>query len=191
MNSDNQKELLRLLEADEDRTTKLIEGIVGSTYTIRGWGIALISALIGLTLQIQKWQIAALAIVVTCLIAFIDCYHSWLYGQLLRHAISVERVLELYYAALARGQEDPQAQEDFEVALLAHNFGRFQGIRAFRVRDVRYIRPRVVIGVLYSTLLIAAIVAGSITIVSKKIAAKKFECSSAPGATGVYICTEK
>jgi DNA-binding transcriptional LysR family regulator len=153
--------------------------------------MALISALIGLTFQIHKWQIAALAVVVTLLIAFIDCYHSWLYAQLLRHAISVEQVLGLYYVALARGEEDPQAQEDFEVALLAHSFGRFSGIRAFRLRDLRNTRPRVVIRVLYSTLLIAAIVAGGITVVTKRTAEKRFECSSVPGAQAVYVCKEK
>jgi len=86
MKETGQPELVRVLELDYEKTTKLIEGIVSSSFTIRGWGIALISALIGLTFQAQRWEIAGLAIVVTFLIAFVDGYHSWLYAKVLRHA---------------------------------------------------------------------------------------------------------
>jgi len=90
MKETGQPELVRVLELDYEKTTKLIEDIVSSSFTIRGWGIALISALIGFTFQAQLWEIAGTAIVVTLLIAFVDGYHSWLYARILRHAQNVE-----------------------------------------------------------------------------------------------------
>jgi hypothetical protein len=51
MNENTQKELVRVIELDYEKTTKEIKGIVSSSFTIRSWGIALISALIGFTLQ--------------------------------------------------------------------------------------------------------------------------------------------
>src|SRR5689334_10503466 len=116
MTDAEQKELVRVLEVDYEKTTKLTEGVVGSSFTIRGWGIALISALIGLTFQASRWEIAALAIVVTLLIALTDAYHSWLYGKILRHAQNIEHILALYYASLARGADDPRARREFEIA---------------------------------------------------------------------------
>jgi len=56
-----------------------------------------------------------------------DGYHSWLYAQLLRHAVTVERVLASYYDSLARGEDDPKVRENFEVAIYAHEFGRVCG----------------------------------------------------------------
>jgi hypothetical protein len=90
VNENTQKELVRVVELDYEKTTKQIESIVGSSFTIRGWGIALISALIGLTLQANHWGIAVLAVVVTLLIAFVDGYHSWLYAKVLQHANRIE-----------------------------------------------------------------------------------------------------
>jgi hypothetical protein len=191
MNPHNQKELVRLLEVDDDKTTKLIEGIVSSTYTIRGWGIALISALIGLTFQVQRWQVAGLAAIVTLLIAFMDGYHSWLYAQLVRHAVGVERVLASYYVALSRGEDDPKMREDFEVAIQAHDFGRFEGIHAFRLRDLRYARPRLVIATLYLTLLVAALVSGVVAVSTRKDTGQKFECSAISGSPNVFVCSKK
>jgi len=182
MKANEQSDLLKLLQVDNEETAKLIEGIVNTSFTIRGWGITLVSALIGLTFQAQQWQVACLAVVITFLIAFIDGYHSWLYAGLLRHAVSVEQVLATYYAALARGEDDPQAREDFEVALLAHRFGRFAGIGKFRLWDLRAARPRPVIAVLYLTLFVAAVTSGLIVGSSKKSAGEKFECSAVSGS---------
>jgi len=191
MKANEQSDLLKLLQVDNEETAKLIEGIVNTSFTIRGWGITLVSALIGLTFQAQQWQVACLAVVITFLIAFIDGYHSWLYAGLLRHAVSVEQVLATYYAALARGEDDPQAREDFEVALLAHRFGRFAGIGKFRLWDLRAARPRPVIAVLYLTLFVAAVTSGLIVGSSKKSAGEKFECSAVSGSPNLYICNKK
>lgn len=191
MNDTTKDELVRLLELDYEKTTKLIEGIVGSSFTIRGWGIALISALIGLTFQTQLWYIAAVAIIVTFLIAFVDAYHSWLYAKILKHAQNTEHVLSLYYAALARGEDDPQAHRDFEIAVMAHQFGRFSEMQRFRLGALKEARPRVVILLLYLTLLICALASGTLVFLSKKNPATKFECTAIPGSSNVFVCKPK
>ena len=182
---------MRLLELDYEHTTKLIEGIVSSSFTIRGWGIALISALIGLTFQAERWEIAALSVVVTFLIAFVDGYHSWLYAMVLRHAQNVERILALYYASLARGDDDPDARRDYEVAAQAHQFGRFAEVQKFRLCALCQARPRLVIVILYATLLICALVSGVLVVFSKENPPTKFEFTTVPGATNTYILKAK
>jgi hypothetical protein len=184
-------ELVRVLELDYEKTTKVIEGVVSSSFTIRGWGIALISALIGLTFQTQLWELAGLGIVVTLLIAFIDSYHSWLYAKLLRHATDVEHVLGLYYAALARGEDDPDAIRDFEVAALAHRFGRFAELQRFRLRALLDVRPRLIILILYVTLMICTIASGALVLFRQRSPAMKFECTAVPDARNIYVCQPK
>ena len=76
MNATEKHELVRLLELDYEKTTKLIEGFVSSGFTIRGWGVALMSALIGLSVQSHLWPVAAFAAILTILLALIDGYHS-------------------------------------------------------------------------------------------------------------------
>lgn len=187
-----QKEMLRVVELDYEKTIKLVEGIVATSFTIRGWGVALSSALSGWTFQTQFWQIAVLAVVVTLLIAFMDGYHSWLYAKTLQHAQALERVLGLYYAALARGEDDPAARREFEVAILAHQFGRFAEIqKKFGLRAFREARPRIILVVLYGTLLSCAIVSGTLVLLSKKPPSTKFECTAVPAAANVYVCQPK
>ena len=170
---------------------KLIEDILSSCFTIRGWGIALISALIGLTFQAQLWEIAALAIIATFLIAFVDGYHSWLYARILRHAQNVENVLGLYYASLARGDDDPDARRDYEVAIQAHHFGRFADVPRFQLSAMREARPRMIIVTLYVTLLACALVSGALVFHFNKNPTTKFECTAVPGAANVYVCKPK
>ncbi len=189
MKDDDKKELVRLLEVDYEKTTKLIEGFVGSSFTIRGWGIALASALIGLTFQAETWKIAALAVVVTLLVAFVDAYHSWLYSRALSHAQRTEKVLSLYYAALSRGEDDPDAMREFEVAILSHQFGRFSGMGKFHLKALREARPRVVIVSLYVTLLLCAITSG--ILVSRQRTTPKLDCTAVAGAPTVYVCKQK
>lgn len=190
MKDNERAELVRLLELDYEKTAKLIEGVVGTTFTIRGWGIALISALIGFTFQTQRWEIAVLAAVVTFLIAVMDGYHSWLYARLLQHAHNAERVLSLYYSALSRGEDDPAARREFEVAILAHRFGRFVEIQKFGFKSFREIRPRVVFFSLYGTLFASAALSFFIVRELKK-PASTFECKAVQGTSNVYICQSK
>jgi hypothetical protein len=192
MSNTEHKELIRVVELDYEKTTKLIEGIVGTSFTIRGWGIALISALIGFTFHTQYWQVAALALVVTLLIAFMDGYHSWLYAKTLQHTQNVERVLGLYYAALARGDDDPGARRDFEVAILAHQFGRFAEIqKQFGLKSLREARPRMILVTLYGTLLGCALVSGTLVFYSQRNPPAKFECTVVAGTKDVYVCRPK
>lgn len=192
MNKATQKELVRVLELDYEKTTKAIESILSSSFTIRGWGIALSSALIGLTFQAQHWEIAVLAVVVTLLVAFVDGYHSWLYAKVLQHANNIETIMRYYYAFLARGDVDEQARLDFLGKLLAHRFGRFTEIRkGFTLANLREARPRCVIVTLYATLLLCATVSGILTFSSTKHPAPTFGCTPVPGTTDVYVCKPK
>ena len=184
----DQRQLLRLLELDYEKTTKLIEGIVGSGFAIRGWVVALTSALIGLTFQTRLWQIAVLAGILVLLFALIDAYHSWLYAKAFDHAQKVEHVLGLYYAALARGGDDPNAREEFVVALLAHPFGRFSDIQQFRLRALVDARPRIVILMLYGTLLACAVGSAGLVYIRP---GEKLECTPIAGQTNAYLCGRK
>ncbi len=192
MTEESQKELVRVLELDYEKTTKEIDSVVSSSFTIRGWGITLSSALIGLTFQAQRWEIAVLAVVVTLLIAFVDGHHSWLYAKVLQHANNIERVMRYYYAFQARGDVDEQARMDFLGKLLAHRFGRFTEIqKGFKLSNLREARPRYVIVTLYATLLVCATVSGLLVVSSKKHPAPTFECNQIPGAAEVYVCKPK
>lgn len=184
----DRRELIRLLELDYEKTTKLIEGLVASSFSIRGWGVTLTSALIGLTFQTRLWPIAGLAVVLTILFGLIDSYHSWLYARTFDHAQKVERVLGLYYAELARGADDPKAREDFEVALLAHPFGRFAETEHFRLAAIREARPRPVLLVLYVTLLVCALGSGVLVYTTQTRSIQRLECTAEPGRANLYSC---
>jgi len=110
MDDNTRKEIVRELELDYEKTTKAIESVVSSSFTIRGWGMTLIAALIGLSFQNKLWPLSALAVVVILLLALVDGYHSWLYAKVLQHANNIETILRYYYAFLARGDVDPQAK---------------------------------------------------------------------------------
>jgi len=191
MTAEERRELLRLLELDYEKTTKLIEGFVSSGFTIRGWGVALTSALIGLTVQSRLWPIAAFAAIVTLLIALIDGYHSWLYARAFDHAQKIETALGLQYAALARGSDDPRAREDFEVALLAHPFGRFAEIERFHLGALRAARPRLVLVTLYTTLFVCAVGAGVLVASGYTQSDRKLECTAVANQPNAYMCIAK
>lgn len=192
MNEATQKELVRVLELDYEKTTKAIESIISSSFTIRGWGIALSSALIGFTFQAQHWEIAILAVLVTLLIAFVDGYHSWLYAKVLQHANHIETIMRYYYAFLARDDVDDQTRIDFLGKILAHRFGRFTEIhKGFTFSSLREARPRYVIVTLYATLLACAAVSGALAFSSKKHPAPTFGCTQVPGAADTYVCKPK
>jgi hypothetical protein len=189
MNDYAQNELVRVLELDYEKTISVIESTISSSFTIRGWGVTLISALIGLTFEARHWEIAVLACVVTLLVAFVDAYHSWVYAKVLQHANSIERVIRSYYAFLARGDVDKQAQTEFLVKIMAHRFGRFTEIRTgFSLSSLREARPRAVIPTLYGTLLMCAAASGGLAFSSEKHPTPTFGCVKVPGATDAYVC---
>ena len=125
-------------------------------------------------------------------IALIDGYHSWLYANIRKHAQNIERVLGLYYASLARGDDDPEAYRDFEVAIQAHQFGRFAEIqKRFSLGALWEARPRIILLGLYGTLVACALVTGALVFVSKKNPVAKFECTAVSGAANVFVCKPK
>jgi hypothetical protein len=156
------QELLRLLELDYASTAKLTEGLVGGGLTIRGWAITLTSALVGLAFQAHLRPLALLAVAVVLLFGLADAYHSWLYSRVMAHAESIENTMRTYYSSLARGDDDPVAEREFEIALLAHSFGRFAEARRFSLASLAEIRPKLVFVVMYLTLLVCALGAAAL-----------------------------
>jgi len=161
-------EQLRVLELDYEKTTKLIEGIVGSSFYHSRMGNYSHLCSAGFTFQARRWEIAALCRYCHHSLAFIDAYHSWLYAGVLRHAQRVEGVLSAYYAYLSRGDDDPAARRAYEVAIQSHQFEDSQKRKRFRLRALWYARPRKIIITLYLTLLLCAIASGVFVIFSDK-----------------------
>ena len=195
MDDNTRKEIVRELELDYEKTTKAIEGVVSSSFTIRGWGMTLIAALIGLSFQNKLWPLSALAVVVILLLALVDGYHSWLYAKVLQHANNIETILRYYYAFLARGDVDPQAKRDFEVKIESHRFGRYSEInQKFSLADLRDAPPRLVLVVLYGTLLACAVAAGILIYSSSKKAAASttnLDCTPVAAGANLYVCKPK
>jgi hypothetical protein len=154
------KELVRIVELDYERTAKFIEGVIGTSAAIRGLLVTAWLAVVSLAVNTGRWPLAAVSFAVVLIFGLIDAYHSWLYDQALRHAIELESVSGKYYAALARGGDDPDAEDDLQAHLQAHRFGVYRNLRRFRVRDLRFARPKIFFQILYpALLLISAIVA--------------------------------
>ena len=198
MDDATRKEIVRELELDYEKTTKALEGVVSSSFTVRGWGITLSSALIGFAFQNKLWQLSALAVVVILLIALVDGYHSWLYSKVLQHANNIETIMRYYYAYLARGDVDPQPLKDFLIRIDSHRFGRYSEInKKFSLADLRDARPRLVLVALYGVLLACAIVSGAfIYSASQKAAAAaasttNLDCTPLAASANVYVCKPK
>jgi len=192
---EKRKELVRELELDYEKTTKAIEGVVSSSFTVRGWGITLSSALIGFAFQNKLWQLSLLAVIVILLIALIDGYHSWLYAKVLQHANDIETTMRSYYAFLARGDVDPDTKRKFEVRIESHVFGRYTEInQKFGLSDLRDARPRLVLVALYGTLLACALASGILIYCSSKKAAASttnLDCTPVAANANVYVCKPK
>src|SRR5690349_6560628 len=109
--TDIRSEQVRLVELDYERTTKLTEGILASGINLRGWAVTLTLALIALAFERSLWPISALSIVLIFLLGIADAYYGWLYSEVLSHGLNAERLLHRYYAALSRGDDDPDAVE--------------------------------------------------------------------------------
>jgi len=142
----------------------------------------------------QALALSALAVVIL-LLALVDGYHSWLYAKLLQHANNIETILRYYYAFLARGDVDPQAKRDFEVKIESHRFGRYSEInKKFSLADLRDARPRLVLVVLYGTLLACAVASGILIYSSSKRAAAtttNLDCTPVAAGANLYVCKPK
>jgi hypothetical protein len=193
---ETRKEIVRELELDYEKTTKALEGVVSSSFTVRGWGITLSSALIGFAFQNKLWQLSALAVIVILLIALVDGYHSWLYSKVLQHANNIETIMRYYYAYLARGDVDPQPLKDFLIRIDSHRFGRYSEInKKFSLADLRDARPRLVLVTLYGTLVACALTSGVLVYAASKKAAAasttNLDCTPVAAGANVYVCKPK
>jgi hypothetical protein len=150
-------ELVRLLERDYDQTGEFIRSLVGTISTTRGWAVTVWLALLGVAVQQESAALAALAGVALGPFALLDAYHSWLYGQALRHARGLEQLSADYYRALERGGDDEDLLLDFNAGMAAHRFGLYSHFRRFSLPELRRARPRLVFRWFYPALLCVAI----------------------------------
>ncbi|MGN6372326.1 MAG: collagen-like triple helix repeat-containing protein [Solirubrobacteraceae bacterium] len=157
--SDNERERVRLVEADYANTSDFIKNVVTTGSTIRGLAVTIWLALLGFSVQQGLWELAALAGIVAAVFWLLDGYHGWLCAEALTHARAAEKVTSLYFNALSRGEDNKRALTDFRSELRFHRFGLYLNIRAFRPRDLLSARPRVFYVVLYPVLILLALIA--------------------------------
>lgn len=150
-------ELVRLLERDYDHTAEFIRSLVGTISTTRGWAVTVWLALIGVAVQQDCPSLALVASVALVPFGLLDAYHSWLYGQALRHARGLEQLSADYYRVVERGGDDEDLGLDFEAGMAAHRFGLYSEFRRFSLIELRTARPRLVFRWFYPGLLCAAL----------------------------------
>ena len=190
MTDAGRKELVRLLELDYERTTKLTEGVIQSGITFRGWSITLTLALVAVAFERQLWQLGLVAVVLIVLFGLADAYHGWVYAEAMAHAQGTERILHLYYASLSRGEDDPVAVEEFEDALFAYKFGSFAEMKRFRPKDLLKARPLFVFVVSYVTLLLVALGATLVIGLGGRDQSR-MNCTEVAGMPGLYTCVSR
>jgi hypothetical protein len=156
--SDALKELIRIIELDYERTAKFIEGVIGTSATIRGLLITAWVAVITLAFDTTRWALAAVSFVIVVVFGLLDAYHSSLYQQALGHASELEGISQAYYGAIALGADDPDADFDLQVGLQAHSFGVYRNLRGFTIADLRSARPQIFFAILYPALLVVSII---------------------------------
>ena len=160
MNRDEaNKELIRLVEIDYQRTATFITGVLATSSGLRGWAVTIWLAVTGLAFGRSEPALAALAAIVAAAFYVVDGYHAWLYGQGLRHALHLEDISERYFNSLGRDFDDNEAQLELDVALQSHRFGVYHYLSEPSLRDLRYVRPLVVFRVFYPLLFLVAVVA--------------------------------
>ncbi len=155
---DTQKEMVRLVELDYERTAQFINGIISTTATIRGWAVTIWLAIIGVAVDRGQGLLALVAAVVVFAFLLIDGYHAWLYREALIHATALERLSGRYYDSLGRGLDDEDIELDLRVALESHRFGMYRNLKQFRLNDLRFVRPAIFFQVFYPMLVVLAVV---------------------------------
>jgi hypothetical protein len=142
-------ELIRLLERDYDQTGEFIRSVVGTTSTTRGWAVTAWLAVLGFAIQQSEAALALLGSFILIPFALLDAYHSWLYGQALRHARSIEDLSAAYYRAVESGEDDEELWPDLDADLAAHRFGLYSQFRRFHLPEIKAARPRLVFQYFY------------------------------------------
>jgi hypothetical protein len=158
--SDTLKELIRVIELDYDRTAKVIDGVLGTSATIRGLLITAWVAVITLAFDVTRWALAAITIAIVVIFGLLDAYHSCLYQEALGHAEELEGISQAYYGAIALGEDDPDADFDLQVSLQAYanRFGVYRSLHRFTAKDLRFARPRIFFTILYPALLAVSVI---------------------------------
>jgi hypothetical protein len=146
-----------MIEREYDSANKVLQSIVGTSFTIRGWAVTTWAALLGVAANKSSWPFALFALLAVIGFGFVDSYHSWLYGAGLRYILSVEALLAKYYEALVRKGSDPDVVTDVETEMRAFKPGLFSYIPHFDWRQLGHVRPRLFIFVFYPALISIAL----------------------------------
>lgn len=152
-------ELIRLLERDYDQTSEFIRSIVGTTSTTRGWAVTVWLAVLGFAIQQSEAALALLGSFILAPFALLDAYHSWLYGQALRHVRGIESLAADYYRAVESGPDDETLWLDLDADLAAHRFGLYSHFRRFQLPEITSARPQLVFRYFYPGLFATGLVA--------------------------------
>ena len=163
MVTDDERELVRLVEVDYANTTDFIKSVVTTGTTIRGLAMTVWLGLMGFSVQQSVWELAALAAIIALVFLVLDGYHGWLYAEAEAHARAAEKVTSRYYEALSKGDDEDDALSDFREELRFHRFGLFINIHAFRPRDLLTARPALFYRVLYPSLIFLAVLVLGLT----------------------------
>jgi hypothetical protein len=153
----DETKLLARIDFDYERTTSFIEGITGTSATIRGWAITIWLAVVGVAFDRGSWELAALGAVVALVFFVIDAYHAWLYGEALLRATAIEQLQGEYYTSLGRRADDPDGAGDLRKRLEEHRFGLYRNFKRFRLKDIAFARPFVFFRLFYPFLAAVAI----------------------------------
>ena len=156
-------ELVRLLENEYESTAKFIQGVISTSFTVRGWAVTAWGVLLGIAANRESWEFALFAFLVVVGLAALDAYHAWLYGVALSYVTTVERAISAHYKAVARGGDDPDAALDFEIDARTLNLGLYRHFPRLSFREVKRVRPKWFFTVFYPSLLVIALIVAVLT----------------------------
>jgi hypothetical protein len=160
--TDDWTEAVEVVEREHDIALRFVDGVVGSSFTIRGWGLTAWAALLGVAINKDQAMFALLAAIVVLAFAVVDAYHSWLYGQALSYVRTVERIIQLRYKVAMRPHERTY-QTDLAVELRTFKPGLISNLPRFRVRDLLRARPGLFFQVFYPSVVVVALLVMLIT----------------------------
>jgi hypothetical protein len=156
---DSLKELVRLVELDYDRTAKFIDGVLGTSATIRSLLITAWVAVLTLAFDTSRWALGAMSFAIIVVFGVLDAYHSALYQRALTHAVERESASQGYYETLIFGDDFPDARANLMSDLELQEFGVYRNIHKVSTADLRSARPQILFSVLYPALLAVSVIA--------------------------------
>jgi hypothetical protein len=155
----DEKELLRVVEAEYARTATFIDGITTTSATIRGLGVTIWLGILGVAADRSLWELGALAAITALVFWVVDGFHAWLYGEAFSRALELEQIQAAAYNAKGRLAGDPVGESDLKARLQAHQFGLYRNFKRFRLRDLAHIQPYVFFRLFYPFLVAVGIAA--------------------------------